>query len=433
MNTWRMIFKEMAFRKVASLSALLAVAVAVAALVGALMALDVHRRQDERVLAEHEEQVDALMAELKDEMRKATLKLSYNLLILPKDQNLRDWYTDDFATEYMPEEYVDRLSAASLMTVQHLLPTLQQRVEWPEQNGRSIILIGTRGYVSNVGQAPKKPLDLGHVVPTGGIVLGYQLQQALAAAEGDVVRVLGRAFRVHRCHEERGSKDDISAWISLAEAQDLLNRPGRINAMLALKCMSCPGVGLGSVRAEVAGVLPDTQVVEMGSPVLARYEARSRVGDEAKAALKQQREDRATMQSQRETLAGALSPVLMLVAAAWLALWAFRDMRLRRAEYGLLRAIGVRAGRVLAMFLSKAALVGLLGGVAGYAAGIVLGLYLGGGTDVAEAFAPANVLRPAWITLALTAALAISILGVWIPAILAARTDPAVILREGGR
>ncbi len=433
MSMWRMILKEVAFRKTASLSALLAVAVAVATLVGSLMALDVNKRQDERVLADHEEQVDVLMAELKDEMRKATLKLSYNLLILPENQNLRDWYTDDFATEYMPEEYVDRLSAANLITVQHLLPTLQQRVEWREQKGRSIILIGTRGYVPNLGQTPKKPLDLGHIVPDGGIVLGYQLQQALSAAEGDTVRMLGRDFRVHRCHEERGSKDDISAWISLGEAQELLERPGQINAILALKCMSCPGVGLGNVRSEVAGVLPDTQVVEMGSRMLARYEARSRVGDEAKAAIKEEQRRRAALHARRETLAGVLSPVLMLAAAVWLALWAFRDMRLRRAEYGLLRAIGVGSSRVLGMFLSKAALVGLFGGVLGYFAGILLGTYFGRGAELLPTLAPADVLRPAWVALALATALAISILGVWIPAMLAARTDPAIILREGDR
>ena len=431
MTLSRLILKEIAFRKTAALLALLAVTVAVATLVGSMMTLDLHQRQDEQVLADHQAQVEALMAELKDEMRKATLKLSYNLLILPSSQNLRDWYTDDYATQYMPEQYVDRLAAANLITVQHLLPTLQERIAWPEQKGRSIILIGTRGYVPYPDQKPKKPLDLGHIVPAGTIVLGYQLQQALSAVEGDTVRLLGRDFRVHRCHPERGTKDDISAWIALDDAQELLDRPDQINAILALKCMSCPGVGLATVRGEIGAILPDTQVVEMGAPMLARYEARSRVGDEAKAALQQQREHRAALQVQRETLAALLSPVLLITAAAWLALWAFRDMRLRRAEYGLLRALGVRARRVLAMFLAKAVVVGLLGGILGYGLGMALGAHFGQAPDAATTIAMPSLLRPAWLLLSLGTALALAILGVWIPALLAARTDPATILREG--
>ncbi len=435
MNIWKMTLREIAFRKPASLLALAAVAVAVAALVGSLMALDVHRRQSDQVLEAHEERVDALMAELRDEMRKASLKLSYNLLIVPQGQHLRDWYTEGYGRQYMPEEYVDRLSSSNLMTVQHLLPTLQQRVEWPEQEGRTILLIGTRGYVPHLHQDPKKTLDLGHMVPAGTVVLGYQLQQLLSAKEGDTVRLLGRDFAVHRCHEERGSRDDITAWIALDEAQELLGRRGQINAILALKCMSCQGVGLHSVRGEVGRVLPDTQVVEMGSRVLARYESRLRVGEEAKAALEQERQHHASMQARREATAGVISPTLILAAAVWLALLAFRDVRLRRGEYGILRAIGVGTGRLLGMFLSKAAIVGLAGGALGYVGGIVVGLHFGrdAGLGGGSSMTPAELLRPDWAALALTVALLVSILAAWVPALLAARTDPAMILREGGR
>jgi hypothetical protein len=63
----------------------------------------------------------------------------------------------------------------------------------------------------------------------------------------------------------------------------------------------------------------------------------------------------------------------------------------------------------------------------------LLGVYFGRGDELAPILASADVLRPTWVALALAAALAISILGVWIPAMLAARTDPAMILREGDR
>ena len=435
MNIWRMTWKEIAFRRGASGLALIAVAVAVAALVGSLTALDLHQRQNEVVLAAHQEEVDAMLAQLRDEMRKAMLQLSFNVLVLPAEQNLRDWYTEDYASETMPEEYVDRLAASRLLTVQHLLPTLQQRVEWPEQNGRAIVLIGTRGYVPHLHQDPKKPLELGRVVPEGSIVLGYQLHRSLGVGEGETVALLGREFTVHRCHPERGSKDDISAWIPLDEAQELLGKPGEINAILALQCMSCPGVGLDNVRTEIQRVLADTQVVEMGSRVLTRFEARARVGEEAEVALADHRRQRSELHARREALAGVLSPTLILTAIVWLSLSAFRDLRVRRGEYGILRAIGVGSGRVLGMFVSKAILLGLCGGLLGYVAGAMAGIYLGQAVESGSGpvWGWADVVRPSWLLLALAAALTVSVLGTWIPAVLAARTDPAVILREGGK
>ncbi len=426
MSTWRLLLKEIAFRKGASLLALLAVAAAVAALVGSLQVLALHDRQSERVLSALEEEVDVLAAELKDEMRKAMLKLEFNVVILPEGQNLRDWYTEDYASEYMPEEYVERMAASNLVTVQHLLPSLQQRIRWPEADDRTIILIGSRGQVPYLHRTPKKPMV--QPVPEGTIVLGYQLHRSLSLVEGQSVRLMGREFEVHRCHEERGTQDDMTAWIPLREAQEMLGKEGQINAILALRCMACPGVGLDNVRSEIAKVLPDTQVVEMGSRVLARYETRARVGEEAEAAVAQQREHRAALRARREALAALLSPTLMAAAAVWLSLGSFREARLRQREYGILRAIGVGAGRVWGLFLGKAVVLGLAGGAVGYLAGVLIGL---GFADAAPA--TADLVRPGWMALALAAAVAVSVLAAWVPALLAARTDPALVLREGER
>ncbi len=426
MSTWRLLLKEIAFRKGASLLALLAVAAAVAALVGSLQVLALHDRQSERVLSALEEEVDVLAAELKDEMRKAMLKLEFNVVILPEGQNLRDWYTEDYASEYMPEEYVERMAASNLVTVQHLLPSLQQRIRWPEADDRTIILIGSRGQVPYLHRTPKKPMV--QPVPEGTIVLGYQLHRSLSLVEGQSVRLMGREFEVHRCHEERGTQDDMTAWIPLREAQEMLGKEGQINAILALRCMACPGVGLDNVRSEIAKVLPDTQVVEMGSRVLARYETRARVGEEAEAAVAQQREHRAALRARREALAALLSPTLMAAAAVWLSLGSFREARLRQREYGILRAIGVGAGRVWGLFLGKAVVLGLAGGAVGYLAGVLIGL---GFADAAPA--TADLVRPGWMALALAAAVSVSVLAAWVPALLAARTDPALVLREGER
>src|SRR5690606_31440279 len=111
------------------------------------------------------------MALLEDDFRKITKNLGFNVLILPKDQNLSDLYADDFASKYMPEEYADRLARARIATLNHLLPILQQKLRWPEQE-RTILAIDTRGEVPLVNRDPKKPiLD---AVPTGSMIVGYE-------------------------------------------------------------------------------------------------------------------------------------------------------------------------------------------------------------------------------------------------------------------
>jgi putative ABC transport system permease protein len=430
MSSLRLILKEIAYRRAACVMAVVAVAMAVAALIASLAILQLHDRRTEEVLASLEKQVSSRMAELDDEMRKATLKMSFSLVILPEKQDLRDWYTEDYAAHYMPESYVDRLARANIVTVQHLLPTLQQRIQWPEQKGRTIILIGTRGEIPYLGQEAKVPLV--QPVPEGKIVLGYQLQQTLSLNKGDKVRLLGREFVVHRCQPQRGTKDDISAWIPLGEAQHLLKREGVINAVLALHCM-CAGKDLSRVRSDIRAVLPDTQVVEMGSTFLARYEARARVGQEAKAAVQRERDERARLRAQRERLASVLAPLLMAIAGLWLLVLAFREMRLRRQEYGILRAIGVGSRRIAGLLLAKAALVGLLGAAAGYFFGVLVGVAFDETTNAGGLSGAAfrEMLHPSWVAMAVASAVAIAVLATWVPAVLAARTDPAVILQEG--
>ena len=90
-------------------------------------------------------------------MRKTMLKLGLNLLILPKDQNVADWYAEDTGTSYLDESDARRLADSGIMTVQHLLPCLQQKIKWPEQK-RTIILVGSRGESPNLHKNPRQPM-----------------------------------------------------------------------------------------------------------------------------------------------------------------------------------------------------------------------------------------------------------------------------------
>jgi len=428
MSIWRLIIKEIAYRKSTFAVGVLSVLIAVGCALGAVSLLRAHDLRTKRILADKEAKTREQLAELQDEIRKAMLKLGFNIVVLPRDQNLADWYADDFASKYMPEEYVERLSKSRLITVRHLLPSLQQKIVWPETK-RTIILIGARGEAPDLHPNPKQPMV--EPVERGTMVVGHEIHRSLGINVGHTVTLLGREFTVAKCHAPRGSKDDITVWIHLAEAQALLGREGQINAILAVECR-CGWGDLARVRQDITRVLPGTQVIERVSRALARAEARREVEQQAKAELEREAAHRAQMRVERERLASLLVPVVVLACAIWIGLLAFANVRDRRSEIGILRALGFRSRQILTLFLGKAALLGAAGGALGCLVGLAGGLLMQRslGTTAADAAGPTTLLDYGIVLLSLLAAPALAAAASWIPATLAVQQDPAEILRE---
>jgi putative ABC transport system permease protein len=269
----------------------------------------------------------------------------------------------------------------------------------------------------------KKPIL--EPVPPGTLTEGWELHRSLKLRLGDKARLLGREFTVSALRPERGTKDDITVWINLKEAQELLNRGGRINGILALECV-CAADSLDKVRAEISRILPETQVIEFQSQTLARAEARRRAATEAAQAIQQEKNNRARLRQERESFGGILVPVVVAASAAWIALLSLNNVRQRRSEIGILRALGTGTGQIMAIFLGRAALMGLAGAVPGYTAGWLAGvLWHEAGPSAGTALAP---LDPMLGLAVLAGTPLLALLAAWLPAYLAAQKDPAQIL-----
>lgn len=447
MNVWRLVAKEIGHRKINFGLAIVSVAVAVAVLVAELSLLEHHDRNTGQIMTALKEKtqrrVDKFHADeaksvaaMNEEFRKITKGLGFNIFILPKDQDLTDFYSEGYATKFMPESYVTKLAQNKIVTVRHLLPILEQKVKWPEQGDRKILLVGTRGEVPTVGESAKKPiLDL---VPRDKIVLGHELWNIASVKDGDELTLLGRKFTVQKRHNERGTKDDITAWINLQQAQEMLGLEGKVNAILALEC-SCAWADLPKVRAEIAQILPDTTVRETRSTALARAESRMRVTNEgtqrvrraeqeAAEAIRQERQGHDRHRGEIEGFAAVIVPLVLTGAAVWIALLTYLNVRQRRGEVGILRAIGARSRQVAWLFLGRALIVGLVGGALGCAVGLAVSAVTAEPPPGVQA--DLIVLQPLVLLAALLAAPLLSALASWAPAMLAAWQDPAVVLRE---
>jgi ABC-type lipoprotein release transport system permease subunit len=427
MKLFTLIRREMFYRLRRTFAALLAVAIAAAALTAALTLLRLHDRAARTLLAEREQQTAKAGAVLRDEMRKATLKLSFNLLILPEQVDLKQWYIDQESRFTLPESYGDKLVKSGIVSVQHILPMLQKRIVWPE-TGRTIVLIGTRGEAADLYKNPRAPLI--QPVPEGSIVLGYELHHSLGITSNQTVKLMGREFKIHRLHEERGSKDDITAWIHLKDAQELLGMQGKISSLLALECLCVGADALDQIRGEVIGILPGTQVVEMGTKVIARAEARIRAGEETARQLDAEKEKQRQLQLQRQRFAALLIPLMLLLCGGWIGLLTFSDVRDRRGEIGMLRTIGFRTHSLLLLFLGKNLMIGIAGGAIGYAvAALLCGARTAGMAGLSAADA-ASVWSLFNLLISMAGAVGLMMISGWIPALIAAQTDPADVLRE---
>ena len=427
MKIRHLVLKEILHRKLNYFLGVLAVMVAIAALIGSLVLLRTHDIRTNLVLKQKEAQLAERMDKLKDDTRKAMLKLGFNLVILPGDLNLGDWYSKDYSTKYMPESYVERLADSGIISVRHFLPSLQQKIQWPEKK-RTIILVGTRGEVPNLHKGRRKPLV--QPVAPGTITLGYELHRSMDIHVNDDIQLMGETFNVKTCHSERGNKDDITAWIHLKEAQELLGKKGLINAILALECL-CTGNALPTIRKEITVILPGTQVIERGSLVVARAEARTKVAQEAETALVKEKQGRENLRYERERMASVLIPFIVFACALWIALVAFSNVRSRREEIGILMAIGVSANSILILFISKHVSIGILGGFFGFCLGSVSAIFLGL-SDTAFNIGKIGGFS-FWLGMAALSMAGASILAVisgWIPAVIASRQDPAEVLRE---
>jgi hypothetical protein len=420
MTVWELIFKEIYRRKLIFLSGLISVVIAIAAFISAVTSLSIHDFQTRKIIEAKEIETEKNMKDLEEDYRKIMKKLGFNLLIIPEGQNLADLYAEDFASKYMPEEYVNKLAKSEMMTIRHLLPSLQQRIFWKEGQ-RKVILIGTRGEVPFLHRDPREPILV--PVPKGVVLVGYELHKSHNLSVGDKIKILGEDFTISQCNEERGNKDDITFWIDLKQAQLLLNQPDKINAILALKC-HCAGNEISQIRRDVSEILPGTQVVEEASKVVTRAEARDRAAKEAKRAIESEKVHRRQIRNEQERFAAIYVPSIMGLSIVWIALLFMSNVRDRQSEIGILRATGVKSRKILSLFLLKAIVMGLIGSLLGIILGLMIGLLLRN-VDFNMAYIDGHM-----IVIAVILAPLISLLASWIPAFIASQQDPAVVLSQ---
>jgi len=379
MSVLRLIIKEIAHRTGNVLLSAVALTTAVAFSVALFTTGEASKRETTRTLRD----------------------IGQNLRIIARDTDMDRFWDQGFSDVLMPEEWVYAFEKVGGLFYSHLTATLERKIDW---DGKPAILTGISAEVSPPGH--KKPPMVFQIAP-GAVYLGHQLAASRGLQKGDRIEILGRNVTVANTLAEAGTVDDLRITGRLDDVQAMLGLQGKINEIRALDCYCRDPArdALTVLRDQLSHVLPGAKVVKMQAIALARERQRTLVED----------------------YFALVVPLVVAACGIWIGALAFLNARERRDEIGVLRALGYGSGRIAALFLGKAVLVGLSGAVAGFAFGTGLALFVG--PDLFKL--TAKHLQPDYSLLAwsLVAAPAFSALSAFIPAMLAVAQDPANTLR----
>lgn len=416
-NVTHLFWRELNYRRGSFVLGLLGVAAVAACLTGSRAFLAAHDHKTEKLTAALEERSTQRMADLRDEARKFSINLGFNCMLLPPEQNLGELYASGKSSRFFTEADIETLAKAQSETVNHLRPILRERIRWPEQN-RDIILVGVRGEVYIKAPRWQKPIE--EAIAPDKAHVGQVLARELGLEPGGALVFMGRTFTVEHILPQTVSEDDLALRVNLETAQELLGHKNSVSAVLGLMC-NCADGDPGLVRREIDKVLPGVQVVDFTVRARARQVARDAISEGTSAEVEDIQASRASLRAQIATFANVLTSLVSAGTILLLGVLTFNNARERRGEVAMLRALGLSARRILTLFLSKATLIGVVGGIIGCATGLA-------GTRLASG--PGASVSAGYLGIVLAVSVGIAVLTSLLPAASAAREDPAGILNR---
>jgi putative ABC transport system permease protein len=420
MTNFKLVWAEILHRKLGSMMALTAVLLAVAATVSTVTFFKSFDIRTEKIVVERSAAIEKMAKDNYKKAKQITKKLGFNLMIFPIAQNDLEGQLNGI-TNYMPEEYVHTLAKSPIVSFRHLMPSLKERVRWPEQKIKQMWLEGLLDEVPVAYRKDKKKA-MEPPIPKGKMLIGHLIAESTKLKIGDKVTLMGEEFEIFKIRKEVGDQADATVRIHLHTAQKMLGQEGKINSILALKCGDCAFERIANIRKEVATYLPGTKVVEFETKSLARAEMRDKDLKLMEQMLALEKTNREADRSESSRKTEIALPLIVLVMGLWVAMLFLTNARDRSKEIGIFRALGWKRRKVVNLFLIKAGLLGLFGALLGYALGYLgVGLY--------EPVALKQLFDAKLLVLVLIVTPFLTIVSAWLPALTAAAQDPAEVLR----
>ncbi len=361
------------------------------------------------------------------EVSRQLATLGANILILPRDASLQDYYAADQSGKTLPEEHVSEVFFAGLTGVEKVSPKLSVPAKL---SGQAVTLTGilpqsefkTKVAWQSVSLfAPKKHDGCQRVksaadedqspeslvknrsieqLQKSEVVIGADIAQRTGLKPGGKASLLGEMFSVLAVLPATGTVDDGRVFAHLHTVQRLAKTGEVVNA---IEIVGCCEDAAGDLVPQLGKLLPGAKIVTISQVVQTQVGVNRLIGKTSWFVL----------------------AVLVTIGCATVAGAIAANVRERRREIGTLMALGATPRFVSRMFLLKALWLGLGCGTAGSLIGIGLALCLGP-LWAGVAIQP----LPGLSILAVVAASGLAIAAAYWPARQAAKLDPCVCFQE---
>lgn len=354
-------------------------------------------------------------------------RLGANILILPKEATLQDYYSADLTDSTLPESHVSTVLLENLPGVEQLSPRLcvattvasrdvtltgilpQSEFEasaawqsvgmfWQEPKGCGRANCGA----NRLDESPDSLASQRAIAELGEdeIVLGADVAKVSDLSPGRCLDLFGELFEVIAVLPPTGTIDDSRVYAHLHTVQRLTGAGEVVNAIEVIGC--CDDAATDLVP-QLSALLPDSKVVTISQIVS------TQVG--VNQLLKQ--------------ISILVFAVLVVMGGATVAGTISANVRERRREVGTLMAIGATPRLVTWVFLLKALWLGIAGALLGTLLGVVTAIVLGG-SWAGLLITP----LPGLIAVAILAAIVVTTCAAYWPARIAAKLDPCICFQE---
>lgn len=361
------------------------------------------------------------------EVKQELESLGANLLVLPKDATLQDYYSADLTGQTLPESHVSSILLANLPGVERLSPRLCTSVTVAGRNvsftgilpqkefqakaaWQSVALFskkhdGCKKAAKGPGSYDAAPESLAisrsiDQLRADEVVIGADVAETSGLKAGGTIELLGEKLTILATLPRTGTIDDSRVFSHLHTVQRLTNAGEVVNA---IEVMGCCEDAAGDLAPSLSQLLPNAKVMTI-SQVVATQVGVNR------------------LMSQMSLF---VLGILVVIGGASVASTISANVRERRREVGTLLALGATPGLIARIFLLKACAVGLVGAIGGSLLGLIVAVLLGiywVGVSVSP--------MPGLLLLSVLTALLVTIVAAFWPARTAAKLDPCTCFQE---